>query len=157
MPFSSKAGTPDVLTMLTTHDSMRIHAPLHEGFALWRAIEVTGDEPLFVLTVEVTSDRQHLSLMFCLDHDLTGFLAEQTSVKPIALEVLVPRNKTGQIACRLLRVARLQVLLRTDPLDRVAVLTLASGQTVRASDLAPFDTTPATEALSIYFPQTARA
>jgi hypothetical protein len=136
---------------------MRIHAPLQEGFALWRAIEVTGDEPLFVLTVEVIADRQELSLMFCLDYDLTGFLVGQASVKPIALEVLVPRTKSGPVACRLLRVARLQVLLRSDPADRIAVLTLASGQTVRASDLAPFSAFPATEALNIYFPRTAQA
>jgi hypothetical protein len=143
--------------MLTTHDSMRIRAPTQEGFALWRAVEVTGDEPLLVLTVEVKADQQQLSLMFCLDHDLTGFLAGQTSVTPIALEVLVPRNKAGPVACRLLRVARLQLLVSSDPADRIALLTLASGQTVRASDLAPFSAFPATEALNIYFPRTAQA
>jgi hypothetical protein len=126
-----------VFTMLTTHESMRLPRLTGAGFSFWRAVELTGSVPHFLLTVEYPRPAGQLDLLFGIDQEVVSFLNGQETATPLALQVLFRKEWTGSRGWQMARVMRLEVRRAVESTDQFNVLYLTGGPALRGRDLAP--------------------
>lgn len=123
---------------------MRLPRLSTAGFLSWRAIELTGRQPRYLLSVTAPGENT-LDLLFDLARDVVAFIEEHSEQVFRSLQVIAPPGCAGAPSWLLLDVARLETHPDAKG-DRCVVVYLTDRQVVRGLDLAPF--APSSPALS---------
>ena len=138
--------------MLATHESMELPGLSSDGFRHWRAVELVGRQPRYLLSLTGASGGD-LDLLFGVDQELMAFLDTIAPALSVALHVLLPAGTAGSSGWQLLGVQRLVVFEAPDGDGSCVTLVMRNGQSVRARDLAPVDHADVTPTLSYSFVQ----
>ena len=129
---------------------MRLPPLSDSAFLFWRAVELTGRQPRYLLSITGSADGE-VDMLFSVDQEVLSFLDTMAPAKPRALHVLVPNGWAGSTEWQLLPVTRLDVLRVDDGDGNFIALLMGNGQTVRARDLAPVAQPPGSVLMSILF------